>query len=62
MCEAFVLLDLLGHGSAEVDVCGDDSRGFAVTLPLFLCDLEILLILVSPFYFLSLFYAGGLGS
>jgi len=53
MAEAFVLLDLLGHGSVEEDVSADGLIGFALLLLLVLFNLGRLLLLISLFASLS---------
>jgi hypothetical protein len=53
MAEAFVFLDLLGHGSVEEDVSADDLIGFALLLLLVLFNLGRLLLLISLFASLS---------
>jgi hypothetical protein len=53
MAEAFVLLDLLCHGSVEEDVSADDLIGFALLLLLVLFNLGRLLLLISLFASLS---------
>jgi hypothetical protein len=53
MAEAFVLLDLLGHGSVEEDVCADGPGGFALLLLLVLFNFGRLLLLISLFASLS---------